>query len=489
VRLEGSVLPGVVWQQCIDRLQDELPSQQFNTWIRPLQAATNGQSLTLFAPNRFIKDFVSDKFAARISELVAELDPATPLSVVLEIGNGVAREPDRVVRAQPVEAPLPVNDMPPVVSGAAVSIPQVKQPPPHRPSAADTYRQAEIEGSLQHQQNLVETYTFDNFVEGKSNQLALAAARQVAENPGSSYNPLFLYGGVGLGKTHLMHAVGNALKQHKPDAKIVYLHSERFVADMVKALQLNAISDFKRYYRSVDALLIDDIQFFAKKDRSQEEFFHTFNALLEGGQQMILTCDRYPKEIDGLEERLKSRFGWGLTVAVEPPELETRVAILMTKAMEARITLPPDAAFFIAQRIRSNVRELEGALKRVIASAHFTGKEIDVELIKDSLKDLLALQDKQVSLDNIQRTVAEYYKIKVADLMSRRRSRSVARPRQVAMALAKELTNHSLPEIGDSFGGRDHTTVLHACRKIKELRETNSDIREDYKNLLRSLTT
>ena len=286
-----------------------------------------------------------------------------------------------------------------------------------------------------------------------------------------------------------MHAVGNALRQTKPDARIVYLHSERFVADMVKAIQLNAISDFKRYYRSVDALLIDDIQFFANKDRSQEEFFHTFNALLEGGQQMILTCDRYPKEIEGLEERLKSRFGWGLTVAVEPPELETRVAILMKKAEQANIDLSPDAAFFIAQRIRSNVRELEGALKRVIASANFTGRPYDVELIKDSLRDLLALQDRQVSLDNIKRTVAESYKIKSSDLLSKRRSRSVARPRQLAMALSKELTNHSLPEIGDAFGGRDHTTVLHACRKIKELRETSTDIREDYKNLLRSLTT
>jgi len=349
--------------------------------------------------------------------------------------------------------------------------------------------QSQVHEALQHQHNLVAGYTFATFVEGKSNQLALAAASQVAENPGEAYNPLFLYGGVGLGKTHLMHAVGNALKANRPDARIVYLHSERFVADMVKALQINAISDFKRYYRSVDALLIDDIQFFAKKDRSQEEFFHTFNALLEGGQQMILTCDRYPKEIDGLEERLKSRFGWGLTVAVEPPDLETRVAILMNKASRARLKLPHDAAFFIAQRIRSNVRELEGALKRVIASANFTRREISVELVKESLKDLLALQDKQVSLDNIQRTVAEYYKMKVADLNSRRRNRSVARPRQVAMALAKELTNYSLPEIGDSFGGRDHTTVLHACRKIKELRETSSDIHEDYKNLMRLLTT
>jgi len=335
----------------------------------------------------------------------------------------------------------------------------------------------------------MENYTFDTFVEGKSNQLARAASIQVAENTGGAYNPLFLYGGVGLGKTHLMHAVGNAIIQRKPNAKVVYLHSERFVADMVKALQLNAINEFKRYYRSVDALLIDDIQFFAGKERSQEEFFHTFNALLEGGQQMILTCDRYPKEINGLEERLKSRFGWGLTVAVEPPELETRVAILMKKAEQAKIELPADAAFFIAQRIRSNVRELEGALKRVIASAHFMGREIDIELIRESLKDLLALQDKQVSMENIQRTVAEYYKIKVSDMMSKRRSRSVARPRQVAMALAKELTNHSLPEIGDGFGGRDHTTVLHACRKIKELEETDADIREDCKNLLRSLTT
>ena len=305
----------------------------------------------------------------------------------------------------------------------------------------------------------------------------------MADNPKHGYNPLFLYGGVGLGKTHLMHAVGNHLLKRNPAAKIVYLHSERFVADMVKALQMNAINDFKRYYRS------DDIQFFAKKERSQEEFFHTFNALLEGGQQVILTSDRYPKEIDGLEERLKSRFGWGLTVAVEPPELETRVAILMKKAEQSRVDLPHDAAFFIAQRIRSNVRELEGALKRVIASAHFMGRDITIELIRESLKDLLALQDKLVSIDNIQRTVAEYYKIKVSDVLSKRRSRSVARPRQVAMALSKELTNHSLPEIGDAFGGRDHTTVLHATRKIAELRETDADIREDYKNLLRTLTT
>ncbi len=485
--LEGKILPDVVWQQCVSRLQDELPSQQFNTWIRPLQANEEGACLHLYAPNRFIKDFVSDKFGDRIAQLVNEVDTERDRDVVLEIGTSSTTSPVIPQENRGSRASMPPA-IAPGISGSAVNGSQ------RTPTAADsqpqqTERRAEVEGALQHQANLVESYRFDNFVEGKSNQLALAAARQVAENPGDSYNPLFLYGGVGLGKTHLMHAVGNALRAQKPDAKIVYLHSERFVADMVKALQLGAITDFKRYYRSVDALLIDDIQFFAKKDRSQEEFFHTFNALLEGGQQMILTCDRYPKEIDGLEERLKSRFGWGLTVAVEPPELETRVAILMTKATQARVDLPPDAAFFIAQRIRSNVRELEGALKRVIASAHFTSRPIDIGLIKESLKDLLALQDKQVSVDNIQRTVAEYYKIKMADLMSRRRSRSVARPRQVAMALAKELTNHSLPEIGDSFGGRDHTTVLHACRKIKELRETNSDIREDYKNLLRSLTT
>ncbi|MEH6635103.1 MAG: chromosomal replication initiator protein DnaA [Halioglobus sp.] len=488
-------MPEAVWQQCVDRLQDELPSQQFNTWIRPLQASMNGQMLTLLAPNRFIKDFVSDKFAERISELVRELEPHNATGVVLEIGSGssVVHVPVKTVLHATTEVVShAAGGMQPGLSGQVMSgTSRSTDITPIRTAAnrADALRRAEVEGSLHHQPHLVENYTFDNFVEGKSNQLALAAARQVAENPGDSYNPLFLYGGVGLGKTHLMHAVGNALKEHNPQAKVVYLHSERFVADMVKALQLNAITDFKRYYRTVDALLIDDIQFFAKKDRSQEEFFHTFNALLEGGQQMILTCDRYPKEIDGLEERLKSRFGWGLTVAVEPPELETRVAILMKKATQARIDLSPESAFFIAQRIRSNVRELEGALKRVIASANFVGKPIDIDLIKESLKDLLALQDRQVSLDNIQRTAAEYYKIKVADMMSRRRSRSVARPRQVAMALAKELTNHSLPEIGDSFGGRDHTTVLHACRKIKELRESNSDIREDYKNLLRSLTT
>lgn len=499
-----------IWSQCKLRLKDELPPQQFNTWIRPLQAGGDEQRLRLVAPNRFICDFVEQQFAELISRVLEEESAAMASPMTLEIGTGAG-----AVAATPVKVSVPPVSQGPALSLVADNTPATERTlertvsgeaglfsesepvasPPRQRSLVDTtlhYGQAsqsEVHEALQHQHNLVSNYTFSNFVEGKSNQLALAAANQVAENPGGSYNPLFLYGGVGLGKTHLMHAVGNALKANKPGARIVYLHSERFVADMVKALQLNAIADFKRYYRSVDALLIDDIQFFAKKDRSQEEFFHTFNALLEGGQQMILTCDRYPKEIEGVEERLKSRFGWGLTVSVEPPDLETRVAILMNKAHRANLELPPDAAFFIAQRIRSNVRELEGALKRVIASANFTRRAIDVDLVKESLKDLLALQDKQVSLDNIQRTVAEYYKIKVADLNSRRRNRSVARPRQVAMAMAKELTSYSLPEIGDSFGGRDHTTVLHACRKIKELRETSSDISEDYKNLLRLLTT
>jgi chromosomal replication initiator protein len=473
-------LSNSTWQQCIDCLEKELPAQQFNTWIRPLQVEIKDGSgeLKLFAPNRFVKDWVNDKFLHRIEEIISDVSPGQNLNVCLEIHGASAGGRRKVASSAAPKRRVAVEPTT-----------QVVRPQRIIQSQQHTTRKVDVEGGIHHQSYLIENYTFDKFVEGKSNQLARAASRQVAENTGGAYNPLFLYGGVGLGKTHLMHAVGNALLEKNPKAKVVYLHSERFVADMVKALQLNAINEFKRYYRSVDALLIDDIQFFAGKERSQEEFFHTFNALLEGGQQMILTCDRYPKEIDGLEERLKSRFGWGLTVAVEPPELETRVAILLKKAEQSNIILPADAAFFIAQKIRSNVRELEGALKRVIASAHFTGKAIDIELIRESLKDLLALQDRQISMDNIQRTVAEYYKIKVSDMMSKRRSRSVARPRQVAMSLAKELTNHSLPEIGESFGGRDHTTVLHACRKIKELQETDSDIREDCKNLLRLLTT
>lgn len=485
-----------LWQRCVDMLRDELPSQQFNTWIRPLQVEAEGDELRVFAPNRFVLDWVNEKYLSRILELLEEHadDGIAPvLSLLIGSKRSNKPRPAQTPSSQssplppPVQAPQPIqSDI--VTAGVALEDVTAELAEADEP-AVKTERTVQVEGALKHTSYLNRTFTFENFVEGKSNQLARAAAWQVADNPKHGYNPLFLYGGVGLGKTHLMHAVGNHLLKRNPNAKIVYLHSERFVADMVKALQLNAINEFKRFYRSVDALLIDDIQFFARKERSQEEFFHTFNALLEGGQQVILTSDRYPKEIDGLEERLKSRFGWGLTVAVEPPELETRVAILMKKADQAKVDLPHDAAFFIAQRIRSNVRELEGALKRVIAHAHFMGRDITIELIRESLKDLLALQDKLVSIDNIQRTAAEYYKIKIADLLSKRRSRSVARPRQVAMALSKELTNHSLPEIGDAFGGRDHTTVLHACRKIAELRESDADIREDYKNLLRTLTT
>ena len=459
-------MSATLWEKCLGSLQDEFPSQQFNTWIRPLQVEHVGHTLTLFAPNRFVLDWINERFLKRIHELVGQFGGNETPVIQLEIGSKrneqVKTEPSNW---QPQTAPAAPYHAPAVK--APVAAPEI----PH------------------HQSNINPNSTFDNFVEGKSNQLAKAASFQVGENPAVAYNPLFLYGGVGLGKTHLLHAIGNQIMRNNPKAKVLYLHSERFVADMVKALQTNSMNDFKRYYRTVDALLIDDIQFFAGKDRSQEEFFHTFNALLESQQQVILTCDRYPKEINGVEERLKSRFGWGLTVAVEPPELETRVAILMSKAEQAHINLPYEVAFFVAKRIRSNVRELEGALKRIIANAHFTGKPITLDFVKEALRDLLALQDKLITIENIQKTVAEYYKVKIADLLSKRRSRSVARPRQMAMALAKELTNHSLPEIGDAFGGRDHTTVLHACRVIAEFKLSNQDIEEDYTNLLRILTT
>ena len=652
-----SFVPLELWQKCMDILQDEMQLQQFNTWLRPLKVMADDDALCLLAPNRFVLDWVKDKFLPRIEEVMDELSAGHPPVIALGVttrkpnfsgrrhaashrssyskevpqramqenaddrglhylselkqkaaffeskhpGNGanskvgetsnyniqksldlgegastkdITRHSSTEERTEFSErlripelsgnearnhSPLGVSasrfnnplhsyssstsgsmvntaaprasSMDKSVNTSATSLADTEKfsrfsslgrhSSPVSPAgspASDFFperekkapssfqwsnekhhaqpqsqpqsvrRRVDVEGSLQHHSSLNTNFTFDTFVEGKSNQLALAAARQIVENPGTSYNPLFLYGGVGLGKTHLMHAVGNHLVQKNNKPNIVYLHSERFVADMVKALQLNAINDFKRYYRSVDALLIDDIQFFSGKDRSQEEFFHTFNALLEGGQQVILTCDRYPKEIKGLEERLKSRFGWGLTVAVEPPELETRVAILMKKAEQARVDLPSEAAFFIAQRLRSNVRELEGALKRVIASAHFMGAPIDIDLIREALKDLLALQDKLVSIDNIQRTVAEYYRIKMSDILSKTRARAVARPRQISMALAKELTSHSLPEIGDAHGGRDHTTVLHACRKVKELISTDNEIANDYQQLLKSLT-
>jgi len=482
-----------LWQQCLEQLRSELPSHQFNTWLKPLSVSYETEGLLLSAPNRFIANWVRDKYLGRIEALAGSYGILGVVNIAVKAKTlGRANvAPAHFDRRPEAKSSTPALEHPPLLMASA----KLAAAPIDVEQQVNTNEPVEVQttgakrGRIKVQSYLNRSFTFKSFVEGKSNQLALAASQQVAENVGGAYNPLFIYGGVGLGKTHLMQAIGNEILEQNPAAKVVYLHSERFVADMVKALQLNAMAEFKRFYRSLDALLIDDIQFFAKKDRSQEEFFHTFNALLEGNQQVILTCDRFPKEIDGLEDRLKSRFGWGLTVAVEPPDLETRVAILLKKAEEAKIKLPADAAFFIAQRIRSNVRELEGALKRVIANSQFTGSAINAAFVKESLKDLLALQDKQVSVDNIQRTVAEYFKIKISDLHSKRRSRSIARPRQVAMALAKELTQHSLPEIGEAFGGRDHTTVLHACRKVKELRETNQDIREDYSNLLRTLTT
>ena len=433
-----------VWESCLERLEGELTPQQFNTWIRPLQAIEEDNNIRLLAPNRFVLDWINEKYLVRINTLVEKILNGDRCNLVVEVGTNSKQEasnPQRVIKTESVPVPKRYSNY------------------------------------------LNSNFTFASFVEGKSNQLARAASMQTAENPGVSYNPLFLYGGVGLGKTHLMHAIGHAILEQKPTANIAYLHSERFVADMVRALQHNAINEFKRYYRSLDALLIDAIQFFAGKERSQEEFFHTFNALLEGQHQIVLTCDRYPKEVKGLEERLKSRFGWGLTVSIEPPELETRVAIINKKAEQTKTYLPSDVSFFIAKRFRSNVRELEGALNRVVANSNLTGQAITLEFTQNALKDLLLLQDKQITLENIKKTTAEYYKIRVSDLLSKRRSRSVTRPRQIAMSLAKEFTNHSLPEIGDAFGGRDHTTVLHACRKVAELRKEEARIEEDYKNL------
>ena len=446
------------WKRCLEQLEGELSPQQFNTWIRPLHAIENNNIIKLLAPNRFVLDWINERYLSRIEELLTNLQDSEDVQLFLEIGS-------KASSSKQAEEKL-------------VS-----------PTKTDSVSATSSQKPIRHSHNLNSTFTFDSFVEGKSNQLARAASIQVAENPGSAYNPLFIYGGVGLGKTHLMHAVGAAICEQKPGANIAYLHSERFVADMVRALQHNAINEFKRHYRSLDALLIDDIQFFAGKERSQEEFFHTFNALLEGQHQIVLTCDRYPKEVNGLEERLKSRFGWGLTVAIEPPELETRVAIIKKKALLAQKEIPDDVCFFIAKRFRSNVRELEGALNRVIANANLTGNPVTLEFTQSALRDLLIIQDKQVTIENIQKTTAEYYKIRVADLLSKRRNRSVARPRQIAMAISKELTNHSLPEIGDAFGGRDHTTVLHACRKVNELKKTEHRVEEDYHNLINTLTS
>ena len=438
-RLQPRGLKLKTWNQISKKLEKKLSQDEFNTWIRPLQGEFKENSLEISAPNAFVLNYVSNNLKSHIYEVVASKDT----KIIFKDKNN------------------------------------------------STFVDKYVEKPSSRRKNnlgLVESFVFDTFVEGKSNHLALAASKQVAQNPTGDYNPLFIYGGVGLGKTHLMHAVGNEILNQDPSKRVIYVHSEKFVADMVKALQLNAINEFKNFYRTADALLIDDIQFFAGKEQSQEEFFHTFNALLDRNNQMVLTCDKYPKEIDGLEERLKSRLGWGLPVVIDPPELETRAAVLLAKASSMGCHLPNECAIYIAQRIRSNIRELEGALKRVVANAKFTNQEIDIPLVKDALKDLFVISAKMVSIDNIQKTVAEYYNIKLSDLLSKRRSRSITRPRQLAMSLTKRLTNHSLPEIGEAFNGRDHTTVIHACNKIKELRVENSSLEEDYKNLIRSLT-
>lgn len=445
-----------LWLQCVQRLQDDLKPDEFGMYIRPLQATETDVELRLFAPNRFVADWVRERFIGKIRDFLIDYCGDEAPSVVVTVGDN---------RQTVTRNPLP--------------------------SRTETVeRRTEIVSNpVTYRSTVDANFGFNNFVEGKSNKIAKAAAIQAALNPGKAYNPLFIYGATGLGKTHLMQAVGNAIEQNRPGAKAIYVRSERYVQEYIKSVQTNSVEEFKRFYRSVDALLIDDIQFFVGKDGSQEEFFHNFNSLLETNRQIVITCDRYPKEIEGLQERLKSRFGWGLTVAVEPPELETRVAIVLAKAEKQAIELTQEVAFFIGKRIRSNVRELEGALNKVTAYARFTGHAITVELVKEALRDLIAAQEKMVTVENIQKTVAEYYRIKLSDLMSKRRSRSVARPRQVAMALSKELTSHSLPEIGEAFGGKDHTTVLHACRKIKELRDGDHSMEEDYSNLLRILSS
>ena len=467
-----------LWTDCLSLLEQELSPKQFNTWVRPLQLQESEMALRLLAPNRFVLEFVRQSYLARIEEILSNLDESKSRGVFLVIGSDsvapVQNKEKKVAAKEPVKAP-PLRE-PALATGATQKFPQ-------KPGS-----EPEIE-ILDHpvESNLNPLFTFDTFVEGKSNHFGRAAALQISENPGTGYNPLFIYGGVGLGKTHLMHAVGNTILAAKPNARIAYLHSEKYVREMVRSIQTNTIAEFKQFYRSLDALLVDDIQFFAGKGRSQEEFFHNFNSMMEGKQQMIFTCDRYPKEVDGLEDRLKSRFGWGLTVCIDPPELETRVAILHAKAEQAGVELPTEVAFFIGKRVRSNVRELEGALRRVIAESQFSAKAITVEFTREALRDLISVQDKQITIENIQKTVGEYYKLTSKEMLSKKRTRSIARPRQVAMALTKEMTTHSLPEIGEAFGGRDHTTVMHACRTIEKLRETENRLNEDYLMLVRAL--
>lgn len=461
----------LLWSKALEQLEKELTEQQFLTWIRPLKAREEAAFLYLIAPSGFIYDWVNRSLLKQIENALFKVSNNPSLKVKLELGGYGS-----------------IEEVMPQASNSATEMHSDKS------SNSATTNQAESESipskslsCIKHALN--PHYTFDTFVTGKANQLAAAAARQVSENPGGDYNPFFIYGSSGLGKTHIIHAIGNEILRKNPKARVVYLHSERFVADMVNALRHNKIDEFKRFYRSLDALLIDDIQFFANKEQTQEEFFHTFNTLLEGNKQIILTSDRFPKEVDGLEDRLKSRFGWGLTLQVEPPEFEMRVAILMRKAAEYNFMLPDDVAFFIANRLRGNVRDLEGALKRVGAVAKFTQQAISVDVAKEALKDQLALQQKMITLPNIQKTVADFFKIRVSDLLSKKRTRNLVRPRQMAMAISKELTTHSLPEIGDAFGGRDHTTVLHAVRKIKELKETDHQIEEDFLSLIKIMTS
>ncbi|MFT5894790.1 MAG: chromosomal replication initiator protein [bacterium] len=471
------LLRAPLWDRCLTQLEAELSDQQLNTWIRPLQAQHINEQLRIMAPNRFVLDMVQSSFRARIQEIATAISAPDAVDVVLVIGSELLT--------------------PSVNPNARVT--SAQQPSSRTWSDVNSYRTSGVSAAPAHSQiaksvpahqsNLKPQFSFNTLVEGKSNQLGRAAALQIGGSPGTAYNPYLIYGASGLGKTHLMQAIGNEIVANNPDARVLYINSERYVAEMVSALQHGKMHEFKAFYRGLDALLIDDVQFFAGKDQTQEEFFHNFNALFEGNQQIVLTCDRYPKEVNGLEERLKTRFGWGLSVAVEPPELEMRVAILNSKAEQNGITLPSEVSFFVAKRIRSNVRELEGALKRIIAHSQLIGTPITLEFAKEALADLLAVQAKSVTIENIQKTVAEYYKIRLSDLSGKSRTRSVARPRQLAMALAKELTSKSLPEIGKVFGGRDHTTVLHACRKIKELRESDDGIREDYSNLMRTLSS
>ncbi len=463
----------MLWQQCLNNLESKLSDQEINTWLRTLHGTQHDNVLVLLAPNTFVYQHIKDQYLDSIKEVIKQLPDGNDIQVILQIGAG-----DTLSYSDPAptEAAITAPSSNQTISSNSEKNIFNTQPQP-------------IINQKSFTNNLNPANTFENFVEGKSNKLAVASAKQVGDNPGKSYNPLFIYGGVGLGKTHLMHAVGNKIREKNSQAKVVYLHSERFVNDMITALRTNSIDQFKTYYRTVDALLIDDIQFFAGKKSSVEEFFHTFNALLEGQKQIILTSDKYPRDVEGIDDRLRSRLNWGLTVEIEPPEFETRVAILTKKVEEYHLELPKDAAFFIAKRFRSNVRDLEGALQRVLASLRLHQRtDITLDFVHDALRDQLASQDKMVTVDNIKKTVAQHYNIKTSDLDSKRRTRSIARPRQIAMSLSKELTNHSLPEIGTFFGNRDHTTVLHACKKIKELRTEDTTLDESYRILERTLT-